>query len=117
MFILSGFLNTDDGLIRGNMGLKDQSLALQWVQQNIKQFGGDPKQVTIFGESAGGVSVHYHMLSPFSKGNLRKLKMPAAFSELNSILHKNFRVIFKCNFTIRSDIKSLGNSTGTKKAS
>jgi carboxylesterase type B len=43
-------------------------MALHWVKKNIKQFGGDPDNVTIFGESAGGVSVHYHMLSPMSKG-------------------------------------------------
>jgi hypothetical protein len=54
--------------VPGNAGLKDQVMALRWVQQNIKQFGGDPGNVTIFGESAGGASVHYHMLSPMSQG-------------------------------------------------
>ena len=54
--------------VPGNAGLKDQVMALRWVQQNIKQFGGDPGNVTIFGQSSGGASVQYHMLSPMSKG-------------------------------------------------
>ncbi|XP_068084714.1 esterase FE4 [Anabrus simplex] len=66
-----GFLSTEDDVVPGNAGMKDQVLALRWVQQNIAAFGGDPNQVTIFGESAGGASVHYHLLSPMSKGLFR----------------------------------------------
>ncbi|XP_076286453.1 venom carboxylesterase-6-like [Lasioglossum baleicum] len=63
-------LNHPDAL--GNQGLKDQHLVLQWVQNNIARFGGNPKQVTIFGESAGGASVGFHTLSEKSRGLFRR---------------------------------------------
>ncbi|XP_062383631.1 cocaine esterase-like [Sardina pilchardus] len=63
-----GFFSTGDDNAPGNMGLLDQVAALQWVQENIQSFGGDPSSVTIFGESAGGASVSLQILSPLSAG-------------------------------------------------
>ena len=63
-----GFLSTGDSTVRGNYGMLDQVQALKWVKENIRDFGGDPNKVTIFGLSAGGASVGLQLVSPLSKG-------------------------------------------------
>lgn len=63
-----GFLSTEDEEAPGNYGLRDQTMALSWVQHNIHLFGGDPVGITLFGESAGAASVHLQILSPRSVG-------------------------------------------------
>ncbi|KZC07956.1 PREDICTED: esterase E4-like [Dufourea novaeangliae] len=62
-----GFLSTGDHLAPGNNGLKDQVVALRWVQRNIAAFGGNPNAVTLCGYSAGSFSIMLHMMSPMSK--------------------------------------------------
>ncbi|XP_967916.2 juvenile hormone esterase-like [Tribolium castaneum] len=74
---LLGFLSLEDKSvgIPGNAGFKDMVMALKWVQKNIKHFGGDARNVTIFGTSAGGAAVHFLMLSPMSQGLFHKVVM------------------------------------------
>ncbi|RUS88399.1 hypothetical protein EGW08_003855, partial [Elysia chlorotica] len=67
-----GFLSSTDDALPGNMGLKDQLLALRWVKDNIRQFGGDPDDVTIFGESAGSASVAALSVTPGANGLFTK---------------------------------------------
>ncbi|KAJ8716856.1 hypothetical protein PYW07_003483 [Mythimna separata] len=67
-----GFLSFDTEETPGNAGLKDQVAALKWVKKNIAKFGGDPDNVSIFGQSAGGASVTLHLISPMSKGLFKR---------------------------------------------
>nr|XP_046908801.1 acetylcholinesterase-like [Dermatophagoides farinae] len=67
-----GFLYTEMDNVPGNQGLYDQILALQWIHNNIGHFGGDPNRVTVFGESAGSMSISALILSPLTKGLFTK---------------------------------------------
>nr|CAH7721687.1 unnamed protein product [Callosobruchus chinensis] len=66
-----GFLTTHDGVIPANLGMRDQNLALRWVQANIDLFGGDPRNIVI----AGSCMACYHLLSDG----------PGAFSYLTDV--------------------------------
>ena len=63
------FLTLENDIMPGNLGIWDQIEALKWIQKNIEYFGGDPKRVTIMGESAGAMSVMY-LLMTFEAQNL-----------------------------------------------
>ncbi|XP_062575626.1 liver carboxylesterase 1-like [Saccostrea cucullata] len=69
---LFGFLNLLDPVSKGNYGLWDQMMAFRWVHKNIAAFGGNPESVTIFGESAGGMSVHFQTLIPANAGMFQR---------------------------------------------
>ena len=64
----SGFLNTGTKEAPGNAGLKDQAIALKWLNKNIVDYCGDPNKVTLLGNGAGGFSVFYHTFSKMCKG-------------------------------------------------
>ncbi|KAK4884208.1 hypothetical protein RN001_000479 [Aquatica leii] len=90
---IMGFLSTEDEVVPGNNGLKDQIMALKWIQDNIKYFGGNPNSVTLTGLSAGGASVHYHYFSPLSKGIFNRIFM------LNYKLLNTFKGLFHRGFS------------------
>ncbi|XP_040067146.2 acetylcholinesterase-like [Ixodes scapularis] len=100
-----GFLYLGDERAPGNMGLLDQSMALEWIQRNIEHFGGDPGRVTLFGESAGAVSVSWHLLSATSRSMFSNAIMqsgapmaPWAFKKADTLLEtaKNLAKSLKC---------------------
>jgi acetylcholinesterase len=78
-----GFLALGTPEVPGNAGLFDQLLALEWVQNNIHYFDGDPNNVTLFGESAGSVSVSMHLLSPLSRGKFARAILQSGSANTN----------------------------------
>ena len=70
------YFGTDD--VPGNAGMFDQLIALQWIKDNIAQFGGNPNNITLMGESAGACSVGLHLLSPLSRNLFSQAIMQSA---------------------------------------
>lgn len=66
-----GYLSLGTPKYSGNMGLKDQQLALKWIYSNIKSFSGDTRRITLFGVSSGSALTHYHILSRASRKYFR----------------------------------------------
>ncbi|XP_045210658.2 cholinesterase-like [Mercenaria mercenaria] len=101
---LLGFLDIDNAKSSGNFGLFDQRLALQWVNKNIGAFGGNKDRVTIFGESAGAISVSQHMIYPpngglFTSGITQSgvLTMPGLYHDNNMNVAKYYAENMGCS--------------------
>ncbi|CAN7980058.1 unnamed protein product [Ixodes pacificus] len=87
---LLGFLSLETAEMPGNVGLWDQNLVLKWVRKNIESFGGDPNEVTLSGQSAGGISAGLHAVSPHSQGLFKRVVMQSGtpFSLILGMAHK-----------------------------
>ncbi|UYV67758.1 ACHE [Cordylochernes scorpioides] len=101
-----GFLNggTQDG--PGNMGLYDQNMALRWIRNNIGFFGGNPEMVTLFGESAGGICVGFHLTSPFSKGLFKRAIIQSGVPNMPTNFNYEQTLKFAQNFAQNANCTS-----------
>ena len=107
-----GFLSTDDDEGPGNLGLRDQSLALQWAKKEARNFCADPDKITIFGSGAGGESVLIQMLSPFNhQKNGEKLFHRVISQSGSPIMDPKYQ-----RRNRRGDAKKLAQNVGCGKA-
>ncbi|XP_051829728.1 liver carboxylesterase 1-like [Antechinus flavipes] len=93
-----GFYSTGDEHARGNWGYLDQVAALQWVQKNIASFGGDPNSVTIFGVSAGGISVSALIFSPLTKNLFHRAISQSGVILMESLFSSNIKSTAEVGF-------------------
>ena len=102
----------------GNYGILDQIFALQWVQRNIKNFGGDPSKVTIFGESAGAMSCHILCASPLAKGLFRScISQSGAFMSSINVVKQEMAQMYGQMFMgqlKKNTIEEISAHLGTK---
>ena len=100
-----GFLYSKN--ISPNVGSQDQVMALKWVNENIRSFGGDPENITIFGESAGGYSVLSLCTMPRAKGLFRRVIAQSAPSIDTTVSNKTSKKILRKLGVKRGNIDSL----------
>lgn len=84
-----GFLSLNIPEVPGNAGMKDVVQAIKWIKSNIQQFGGDPNNITVFGESAGGAAVSFLSVSPLSKPLISKAIVQSGCGLNNFATQKN----------------------------
>lgn len=107
-----GFLALDDGETNGNYGLADQITALEWVRKNIRDFGGDPDRITIFGQSAGAGSVRALLASPRARGKFAGAIMQSNLGGLGyGTTYSKYYTIAEEMDVVGKDILTLTNCT------
>ena len=91
---LFGFAKSpDDEKIPGNLGLHDQVAAIKWVKKYIGSFGGNPDSITLQGESAGSISIAYHMLSPLMNGTFQRAIMESGATQTINLMHEEMLLL------------------------
>ncbi|XP_045158061.1 liver carboxylesterase 1-like [Mercenaria mercenaria] len=119
-----GFMNSADGVIRGNYGMLDMVAALQWIQGNIAHFNGDPNSVTIDGHSAGGCSVGLLLMSPLAKGLFQRVIQQSGsplahwavsrFETKPNFVYKIFSSSVQCYSNISTEVKKCIQNLDTQ---
>lgn len=100
-----GFITFNTPEYSGNMALKDQQLALKWIHENIAQFSGDPKRVTLFGQSSGASCAHYQILSRESRKYFRnEILLSNSFENRGTL--SNSTALLNYAYTIAKELKS-----------
>ncbi|XGW17885.1 hypothetical protein V3C99_002470 [Haemonchus contortus] len=104
-----GFLSTGDEHCPGNFALWDQTLALKWIQENIAAFNGDPGNVTVMGQSAGGASVDLLSICPHSRDLFHKVIPMAGNASCSWAIHDN--MVEECRkFAERNGVRNTNDS-------
>ncbi|TDZ18654.1 Para-nitrobenzyl esterase [Colletotrichum orbiculare MAFF 240422] len=99
-----GFLALDDDVTNGNFGIADQIVALDWVLDHIRDFGGDPARITIFGQSAGGAAIRALMASPKARGKF------AGAIPMSSLGGLSYGASYAKYFSIEEQMDIAGNT-------